>query len=55
MAKRQLVLTEQEIGQFRQAEDQTRDVHELKRLQGTRLYSSGDKIREVGAANQRVR
>lgn len=40
MAKRQLELTEQEIGQFRAAEAQTRDVHELKRLQAIRLYGS---------------
>ncbi len=41
MAKRQLELTEQEIGQLRRAEAQTRDVHELKRLQAVRLYGSG--------------
>lgn len=41
MAKRQLELTEQEIGQFRAAEGQTHDVRELKRLQAIRLYGSG--------------
>jgi transposase len=41
MGKRQIQLSEQEIGQIRQAESQTRDVHELKRLQATRLYGSG--------------
>ncbi|MBZ0274593.1 MAG: helix-turn-helix domain-containing protein [Anaerolineae bacterium] len=41
MAKRQLELTEKEIGQFRAAETQTRDVYELKRLQAVRLYGTG--------------
>lgn len=41
MTKRQLELTEQEMGQLRRAEAQTRDVHEVKRLQAIRMYGSG--------------
>lgn len=41
MAKRQFQLSEAEQAQFRQAEQATRDVYELKRLQGVRLYGSG--------------
>ena len=41
MAKRQFQLTGDEIEHFRQRESHTRDVHELKRLQATRLYGSG--------------
>jgi transposase len=41
MANRQFQLSDQEIEQFRQAEQQTRDVHELKRLQAVRLYGTG--------------
>lgn len=41
MAKRQFELTENEIGALRQAEQRTRDVHELRRLQAVRLYGSG--------------
>jgi hypothetical protein len=37
MAKRQFQLTEDEITAFRQAEAQTRDVREVKRLQAVRL------------------
>lgn len=44
MAKRQFQLTEEEIGAFRQAEAQTRDVRELKRLQAVRLYGSGESV-----------
>ena len=40
MAKRQFQLTDDEIEHFRQRESHTRDVHELKRLQATRLYGS---------------
>jgi len=49
MAKRQLQLTEQEIGQFRQAEAQTRNVHELKRLQAIRLYGSAVPLSDIQA------
>lgn len=41
MAKRQFQLSEQERKQFEQAEAQTRDAHELRRLQAVRLYGSG--------------
>ena len=41
MAKRQFHLREDETAQFRQAEQATRDVYELKRLQAVRLYGSG--------------
>jgi transposase len=47
MAKRHFQLNEQVIDQFRQAEQQTRDVHELKRLQGVRLYGTGMTIRQI--------
>lgn len=47
MAKRQFELSESEIQQFRQAECQTRDVHELKRLQAVRLYGSGVSLSEI--------
>lgn len=41
MAKRNLQFTEAEIAQFRQAEAETGEVRELKRLQAIRLYGSG--------------
>jgi hypothetical protein len=41
MAKRQFELTKREIADLRQAEQQTRDVHQLRRLQAVRLYGSG--------------
>ena len=44
MAKRQFQLTEEEITAFRQAEAQTRDVRELKRLQALRLYGTGESV-----------
>jgi transposase len=44
MAKRQFQLTEDEISAFRQAEAQTRDVRELKRLQAVRLYGMGESV-----------
>lgn len=47
MAKRQFQLTEQEIEQFRQAEQRTRNVHELKRLQAVRLYGTGMTLRQI--------
>ncbi len=47
MAKRQFELSESEIQHFRQAEQQTRDVHELKRLQAVRLYGSGVRLSEI--------
>lgn len=47
MAKRQFQLSETEAQQFRRAEQQTRDVHELKRLQAVRLYGSGRPTPEI--------
>jgi transposase len=47
MAKRQFQLNEQEIEQFRQAEQRTREVHELKRLQSVRLYGTGMSIGQI--------
>jgi transposase len=41
MAKRQFELAENEIVALRQAEQRTRDVHELRRLQAVRLYGRG--------------
>lgn len=59
MAKRQLTLTEQEIGQFRQAETQTRNVRELRRLQALRLYGTGIPLKEIqnitGAGGSTIR
>jgi transposase-like protein len=47
MAKRQFQLTDQEIEQFRQEEQRTRDVYELKRLQAVRLYGTGMSIGQI--------
>jgi transposase len=47
MAKRQFELTEDEIAGLRQAEQRTRDVHELRRLQAVRLYGSGISTGEI--------
>jgi transposase len=47
MAKRQFQLNDQEVEQFRQVEQQTRDVHELKRLQAVRLYGTGMGIGQI--------
>jgi len=44
MAKRKIELTEAEIAAFQQAEQQTRDVRELKRLQAVRLDGSGERV-----------
>jgi len=44
MAKRKFELTETEIKALRQAEQQTRDVRELKRLQAVRLYGMGESV-----------
>jgi transposase len=49
MAKRQFELSEDEIKGLRQAEQSTRDVHELKRLQGVRLYGSGQPMGVIQA------
>jgi putative transposase len=47
MAKRQFQVSEQAIGHFRQAEGQTRDAHELKRLPAVRLYGGGTGLAEI--------
>ena len=47
MAKRKFQLTEAERAAFRQAEQQTRDVRELKRLQAVRLYGSGEAVATI--------
>jgi transposase len=59
MGKRQLQLTEKETAAFRQAEAETRDVHELKRLQAIRLYGSAVPLEDiqdlVGAGESTIR
>lgn len=47
MAKRKFELNEAEITAFRQAEQQTRDVRELKRLQAVRLYGTGERVATI--------
>ncbi|MCZ7543295.1 MAG: helix-turn-helix domain-containing protein [Anaerolineae bacterium] len=47
MAKRHFQLNDQEIEPFRQAEQRTRDVHELKRLQAVRLYGTGMSMKQI--------
>ena len=47
MAKRKFQLTDSEIVAFRQAEEQTRDVGELKRLQAVRLYGMGEEVETI--------
>jgi transposase len=47
MAKRQFQLSEQECKTFQEAERQTRDAYELKRLQAVRLYGSGTASAEI--------
>lgn len=56
MAKRQFQLTDEERQAFEQAERQTRDAYELRRLQAVRLYGSGvptDEIRRVVTGSDR--
>lgn len=47
MAKRKFKLTDNEISAFHQAEAQTRDVRELKRLQAVRLYGMGESVATI--------
>ena len=47
MAKRKFTLTEEEQRAFEQAELQTRDAYELRRLQAVRLYGSGVATNEI--------
>ncbi|KHE92998.1 MAG: hypothetical protein SCABRO_01246 [Candidatus Scalindua brodae] len=44
MRKRKFELTTPEIRELRTREQQTRDVHELKRLQAVRLYGTGQAV-----------
>ena len=56
MAKRQFQLTDEEIQALEQAEWQTRDAYELRRLQAVRLYGSGvptQQISQVVQSNER--
>jgi hypothetical protein len=59
MAKRQLQLQGEEIGQFRYAETRTRDVRELKRLQAIRMYWTGMQLADIqnitGAVESSIR
>lgn len=59
MAKRQFHLTDEERQAFEQAERQTRDAYELRRLQAVRLYGSGVATPEiqrlVGCSDRRIR
>ena len=57
MSKREFYLTAEEVQQFRRAEQQTRAAHELRRLQGVRMYGTGEsltKIKEVVNAAERT-
>ena len=59
MGKRQFELTKEEQQAFEQAERQTRDTYELRRLQAVRLYGSGiptPKIRHIlQCSDRRIR
>jgi transposase len=59
MAKRQFELSDEKKAEFEEAERQTRDTYELKRLQAVRLYGSGIAtavIEElVGCSGRRIR
>ena len=59
MAKRQFHLTDEEIEAFAQAEGQTRDAYELRRLQAVRLYGHGvptqDIVQLVQCSARRIR
>lgn len=52
MAKRQFQLTDEERQAFEQAEQQTRDAYELRRLQAVRLYGSGVATAEINRVGQ---
>jgi transposase len=59
MATRKFQLTEDEKQQFEQAEGQTRDAYELRRLQAVRLYGSGiptgDITQLIQSSERRIR
>jgi transposase len=47
MAKRQFILTEQEINELRRAEAETDNVQELRRLRAVRLYGEGKPVQAI--------
>lgn len=47
MAKRDLILNEQERGGLKRAEDSTHTARELKRLQAVRMYGEGKPVSEI--------
>ena len=47
MAKRQFQLSESELQQVRRAEQTTRDIHQLRRLQAVRLYGTGGAVSSI--------
>jgi transposase len=49
MANRTFSLSEQEVVDLQRAEDATRDVRTLKRLQAVRLYGSGQAVSSIQA------
>ena len=59
MGKRQFELNEAEQRAFEQAEWQTRDAYELRRLQAVRLYGSGvataEIVRVLNCSDRRIR
>lgn len=59
MGKRQFQLTDEEQQALEQAEQQTRDAYELRRLQGVRLYGQGmpsPEIRQIlQCSDRRIR
>ena len=59
MGKRQFELSEAEQRAFEQAEWQTRDAYELRRLQAVRLYGSGvatdEIVRVLNCSDRRIR
>jgi len=52
MGKRHFQLMDAEIQAFKQAEGQTRDAYELKRLQAVRLYGSGVPTQQISQVVQ---
>jgi|SRR5215207_3729275 len=49
MAKRAFELSEPAVAEIRQRETGTRDVSELRRLQGVRLYGTGHSVQSIQA------
>jgi len=47
MANRQFQLTPEEVARFQQAEAQTQEARELKRLQAVRLYGIGETVATI--------